>query len=159
MSAPPALLVLASGVQGGGNHPVRARDTLLVVGVIVGMAALAGVLVAIMRRRRRRARSVSDQWAALAVMGELCPDGWQATINLYGWGAPVPSDAPPSRAPLVELEWKQFEEGTGKVAIARRTWAQSIPEALDAMVADRRTDLTLEQIEREAGGQELWGGS
>ena len=37
------------------------------------------------------ARPVTDQWQALAVMGELCPHGWQAQITLYGWGAPVPT--------------------------------------------------------------------
>ena len=89
-------------------------------------------------------------------MGELCPHGWQAQITLYGWGAPVPSDAPPSRAPLVELEWKQFDEHSGQVVVARRAWAETIPEALQVMVEDRRTDLTLEQIERAAGGEDLW---
>ena len=89
-------------------------------------------------------------------MGELCPHGWQAQITLYGWGAPVPSDAPSARAPLVELEWKQFDEQPGHVAVARRAWASTIPEALQVMVEDRRTDLTLEQIERSAGGEDLW---
>jgi hypothetical protein len=34
--------------------------------------------------------------------------------------------------------------------VMRRVWAPSIAEALDAMVADRRTDLALEQIEMRA---------
>ena len=120
------------------------------------LALVAGVTALIVRRRRVRGTQVADQWGALAVMGELCPHGWQAQITLYGWGAPVPSDAPPSRAPLVELEWKQFDEHSGRVVVARRAWAETIPEALQVMVEDRRTDLTLEQIERAAGGEDLW---
>jgi len=89
-------------------------------------------------------------------MGELCPDGWQAQITLYGWGAPVPAEAPPSRVPLVELEWKQFDGESGAVVVARRVWAPTVGEALQKMVEDRRTDLTLEQIERAAADGEEW---
>ena len=78
------------------------------------------------------------------------PYGWQAQITLYGWGAPVPADAPPARAPLVELEWKQYDEEPGRVVVARRVWAPTIEQALQSMVDDRRTDVTLEQIERAA---------
>jgi hypothetical protein len=110
------------------------------------------------RRRNRRAKPVGDQWQALAVMGELCPSGWQAQITVYGWGAPVPADAPPARAPLIELEWKQFEEESGRIAVARRVWAPTIGDALQTMVEDRRTDLTLEQIEQAAAAEhdDLW---
>jgi hypothetical protein len=104
-------------------------------------------IVIYLRRRNRRPKPVADQWQALAVMGELCAHGWQAQITLYGWGAPVPADAPASRVPLVELEWKQFEEESGTVAVARRVWAPTINEALQMMVEDRRTDLAFEQIE------------
>ncbi len=62
----------------------------------------------------------------------------------------MPADAPASRVPLVELEWSQYDEQTGQVAVARRVWAPSIAEALQVMVEDRRTDLSLEQIEQEA---------
>jgi hypothetical protein len=100
---------------------------------------------------------VADQWQAQAVMGELCPHGWQAQITLYGWGAPVPADAPPARVPLVELEWKLFGDEAGAVALARRVWAPTIGEALQLMVEDRRTDLALEQIEQAVAGEEdLW---
>ena len=87
-------------------------------------------------------------------MGELCPSGWKAQVTIYGWGAPVPPDAPPSRTPLVELEWSQYDEQTGQVAVARRVWAPSIADALQVMVDDRRTDLSLEQIEQEAAERE-----
>ena len=91
-------------------------------------------------------------------MGELCPHGWQAEITLYGWGAPVPADAPPSRVPLVELEWTQFDEEPGRIAVARRVWAPTISDALQSMVEDRRTDLTLEQIEQAAAEEDSeWG--
>jgi hypothetical protein len=154
-----ASLLLASGVQGGGAHPAVAHTADLVDGLfILGGLAIVVLLAVLAIRRRRRRPLVTDQWGALAVMGELCPHGWQAQIVLYGWGAPVPSDAPPSRAPLVELEWKQFDEQPGRVAVSRRAWASTIPEALQAMVEDRRTDLTLEQIEKSAGGEDIWSG-
>jgi hypothetical protein len=157
MSASGRGFVMASGVQGG-NARAPAYETLLVVLAIAAMAVAAWLIVVYLRRRSRRSKPVADQWSALVVMGELCPDGWQAQITLYGWGAPVPADAPQSRAPLIELEWKQFEEETGRVIVARRVWAASIGEALQAMVDDRRTDITLEQIEQAAAesGQEWW---
>jgi hypothetical protein len=156
MSAAQLGFAIASGVQGGSAH-VHAHDTSLVVLMIAAMT-LTCVLIAIhLRRRQRRPKPVADQWQALAVMGELCPHGWQAQITLYGWGATVPADAPPSRVPLIELEWKQFDEEDGRVAVARRVWAPTIGEALQTMVEDRRTDLTLEQIEQEAAADEdVW---
>lgn len=91
-------LLVASGVQGG--H-ARAHDTLFVVLLILLLAAGCAVAGIYLRRRYRRPKMAGDEWQALAVMGELCPHGWQAQINLYGWGAPVPEDAPASRVPLV----------------------------------------------------------
>jgi hypothetical protein len=158
MSAAGGGFMMASGVQGG-HAQTPAYETLLVVLVIVAMAAAAVLIVIYLRRRSRRPKPVADQWSALVVMGELCPEGWQAQITLYGWGAPVPADAPRGRTPLVELEWKQFEEDTGRVIVARRVWAVTIGEALQAMVDDRRTDITLEQIEQaaaESGDDTLW---
>jgi hypothetical protein len=157
MSAASDGLVIASGVQGG-HVQAPAYETLLVVLAIAAMAVAAWMIVIFLRRRSRRSKPVADQWSALVVMGELCPEGWQAQITLYGWGAPVPADAPQSRTPLVELEWKQFEEETGRVIVTRRVWAATIAEALQAMVDDRRTDITLEQIEQAAAesGGEWW---
>ena len=147
--------VMANGEQAG-RVTAPAGETALIVLVIAAMA-IALVLVSIWVRRHRRPKPVTDQWQALAVMGELCAHGWQAQITLYGWGAPVPADAPPSRVPLVELEWKQFEEDSERVAVARRVWAPTIEEALEAMVEDRRTDMTFEQIEESAAEQgETW---
>jgi hypothetical protein len=147
--------LVAGGVQGGppdGHVPVP--DTLLVVAISLALALALGGVILYLRRDNRRSRPVADEWAALAVMGELCPSGWKAQVTIYGWGAPVPADAPPSRAPLVELEWSQYDEQTGQVAVVRRVWAPSIAEALQVMVEDRRTDLSLEQIEQEASERE-----
>jgi hypothetical protein len=156
MSAPGAGLVLASGVQGG-HAPTPGYETIIVM-VAVAAMVVAIVLIALhLRRRYRRPRPVVNEWQAQAVMGELCPHGWQASITLYGWGAPVPDDAPAARVPQVELEWKQFEEESGRVAVARRVWAPSIGQALETMVEDRRTDITLEQIEQSVSeDDELW---
>jgi hypothetical protein len=156
MSAVAGQLVLASGVQGG-HAPAAGYETLLIGAVIAVMAVLTALSAMYLRRRARRPKPVGDQWQALAVMGELCPDGWQADITLYGWGAPIPDDAPDARVPPVELEWKQFEEEPLRVAVARRLWAPTIAEALQTMVEDRQTDLTLEQIERAAAeGGDFW---
>jgi len=153
VNTPGLVLTLASGVQGG--H-ARATDTLWVILMIVLLTVGCVLIGRHLRRRRRRIEPVGDQWQALAVMGELCPHGWTAQITLYGWGAPVPDDAPPSRVPLVELEWKQYEEESGRVAVTRRVWAPTIGDALQIMVDDRLTDLTLEQIEQAAQDGDPW---
>jgi hypothetical protein len=148
---------LVMGSYRGGHVEASNYETLLIALAIVVMAACCGAIFMYLRRLYRRPKPVADQWQALAVMGELCAHGWQAQITLYGWGAPVPADAPPSRVPLVELEWKQFEEDSERVAVARRVWAPTIEEALEAMVEDRRTDMTFEQIEESAAEQgETW---
>jgi hypothetical protein len=157
MSGALSTFVFASGVQGGGAHPVASHDTLSVVLLVVAMALACVLIFMYLRRRYRRPKQVADEWQALAVMGELCPHGWQAQITLYGWGAPMPDDAPPSRVPLVELEWKQFDEEPGRIAVVRRVWAPTIGQALQAMVDDRQTDLTFEQIERSVAEEgDVW---
>jgi hypothetical protein len=145
-------IVVASGVQGG--H-AKATDAVVVALVIAALGLIAAGILFYQYRRPRRSKPVTDQWSALAVMGEMCPHGWEAQITLYGWGAPVPADAPPARVPLVELEWKQYDEEPGRVAVARRVWAATIEQALQIMVDDRRTDVTLEQIEEAAARDEL----
>jgi hypothetical protein len=154
MSAAAHGLLLASGVQGG-HAPAPAHETILIVLIIAAMAVAFG-LIAIYLRRHRQPKPVTDQWQALAVMGELCAHGWQANITLYGWGAPVPPDAPAARVPLVELEWKQFDEDE-RVVVARRVWAPTIAQALQTMVDDRRTDITFEQIEQAVADEDdVW---
>lgn len=142
----------------GGHASAPGYETIVIMALIAAMTLLAVLIALHLRRRHRRPKPVADQWQALAVMGELCPHGWQAQITLYGWGAPIPADAPRSRTPLVELEWKQFDEEPGRVVVARRVWSPTIEEALSSMVADRRTDMTLEEIERAANedGEAWW---
>jgi len=147
-------VVLVFASYRGGSTYAPLYETFVIVPLIAVMTGACVLIGIYLRRRHRRPKPVADQWQALAVMGELCPHGWQAQITLYGWGAPVPDDAPPSRVPLVELEWKQFDEEPGRVAVARRVWAPTIGEALQSMVEDRRTDIALEEIERAADADE-----
>jgi hypothetical protein len=81
-------------------------------------------------------------------MSELCPHGWQAQITLFETAGGDASNAPvPAR---VALDWTELDAEPGRPAVMRRVWASTISEALEAMVADRRTDETLEQIEQGA---------
>src|SRR5271157_976504 len=156
MSALAGHIVIANGEQSG-NAVAPASETILIAGIIAAMGVACVLFVVFLRRRHRRPRPVSDQWQALAVMGELCAHGWQAHITLRGWGAPVPEDAPASRVPLVELEWKQFDEEPGRVVAARRVWAPTIGQALQTMVDDRRADMTFEQIEQAVTDEDdIW---
>lgn len=125
-------------------------DTLTAVLLLGAFTIAFAVIVVYLRRRREPPAPVTDQWQALTVMGELCPHGWQAQVTLYGWGAPVPEDAPPARTPLVALEWKEYADDDGHVAVQRRVWARTIEDALQKMVDDRRLDVRLEQIEFQA---------
>ena len=151
-----AVGLLIASYRGGSTY-APLYETFVIVPLIAVMTAACVLIGLYLRRRHRRPKPVADQWQALAVMGELCPHGWQAQITLYGWGAPVPDDAPPSRVPLVELEWKQFDEEPGRVAVARRVWAPTSGEALQNRVEDRRTDIALEQIEQAADADEdVW---
>ena len=140
---------LARGGWQGCHEHASGQETVLVALVIAALIGACVVISLLLNREHRHPQPVADQWRALTVMGELCPHGWQAQITLHGPGAPVPAaDAPRARAPLVELEWKQFAEEPGRVAVARRVRAPTISEALQAMVDDRRTDITFEQIEQ-----------
>jgi hypothetical protein len=139
---------LARGGWQGCHEHAPGYETVLVALLIAALFGACLVIWIVLQRGHRPPKPVTDQWRALTVMGELCPHGWQAQITLHGGGAPAPDDAPPARTPLVALEWKQFAAEPGRVAIARRVWAPTIGEALQAMVDDRRTDITLEQIEQ-----------
>jgi len=124
---------------------------------VAAMTVACALIFRYVRRRDQRPKRVTDHWQALAVMGELCPSGWQAQITLYGAGAPTPPDAPPARPPLVELEWKQFDGEPLQVTAERRAWARTIPGALQMMVDDRCTDLSLQQTDHAAHeGRGAW---
>jgi hypothetical protein len=104
-------------------------------------------------RRRLRAAATAEV-RARTMMSELCPFGWHAQITiLEGPGQTtelpdgMPALPPPSK---VALDWTELTALEGRPAVMRRVWADSVGEALEKMVADRRTDETLEQIEQGA---------
>lgn len=137
-----------------GSNSAPWLETLVIMLAIAVMALACRLIFRQLHRRDRKPKQVADQWQTLAVMGELCPRGWQARITLYGDGAPLPLDAPPARAPLVELEWERFDGRPPQAIATRRTWARSIGGALQMMVDDRSVDVTLEQAAKD--GRSLW---
>jgi hypothetical protein len=144
-------------VQYFAGHYYRGPSlTLADVGLVALVLAGAAVAVEILgrivpliraalrarRNKRRRLRAAAGaEVRARALMAELCPQGWRAQITLFDAGG-------------VALDWAELEDDGGRVAVVRRVWAPTIAEALEAMVADRRTDETLEQIERGASGHD-----
>lgn len=159
--------MLPSAVQFGGArfHPdpgsLLAPLALIAFVVCVGAVLLPSLGVVISgarsglrgwRGRRRRLRDAANaERRARAMMGELCPYGWRAQITLF---ADADSDdhrplTPGGARACVALDWTELRDGR-RPAVMRRVWAGSVSEALEAMVADRRTDETLEQIERGA---------
>lgn len=132
-----------------GSNTAPWQETAAIFLVSGLMTAACVLVVARSRRRDSRSPRRPDQWRALAAMGELCPQGWQARITLRGREAPMPQDAPSSQPPAVEVEWRHFE--AGRPTVARRLWVPTMEDALQGMLEDRRTDLELERIEREAG--------
>ncbi|MCW3064139.1 MAG: hypothetical protein JWN32_1311 [Solirubrobacterales bacterium] len=118
--------------------------------VLLGCVLLTAAAVVL--DRRRRSHTVDEEQLARAAMDELCPHGWRAQLALYGPGAPMPEDAPLVAGPLVSVDWAEYAaDGGGEVRIAvmRRSWGRSVAGALRAMVADRRLDRTLEEIEQQ----------
>jgi hypothetical protein len=108
------------------------------------------------RKRRRLIAAANVERRTRALMSELCPQGWRAQITLFGPGDAVPPDAPAGERARVALDWAELEDDSGRVAVVRRVWAPTIAEALEAMVADRRTDETLEEIERGAAWPDIY---
>jgi hypothetical protein len=127
-------------------HSTPESQPVSVILLIAALAAIGCVILVWQLRRKRRPPRVTDQWGALVAMGDLCPRGWQAEIALKGWGATPRQDA----APPVALDWKLYEDAGARVAVSRRVCADTIGEALQMMVDDRRLDVMLEQIEQSA---------
>lgn len=134
------------GLVGGARGTLVAP--VMVVGVVVGLAALIvpllGVAVAgggqrLRAWRQRHGRGGAER-RARAMMSEMCPHGWRAQII-------VDACHGPSR---VAVDWAELSARDGEPIVSRRVFGETIDEALDAMVCDRRTDETLEQIERDA---------
>jgi hypothetical protein len=136
--------------------------------LVAGLPIAIGVTIVLLRRAyravrarqvaRRRLREMAGAEArARALMSELCPHGWRAQITLFERGDELPEDAPADRRRArVALDWSELQDDRDHVAVMRRVWAPTIADALEAMVADRRTDETLEQIERAAGVDGGW---
>jgi hypothetical protein len=121
--------------------------------VLVALLAIGSMIVAGRRSRRARAFEESRAWV---VMDELCREGWTAQLTLYGSGAPLPGDSPDLDRVRVRLDWAELASGAdGKrgPAVERRLWARTVAGALSGMVADRRLDLELEEIERARPGR------
>jgi hypothetical protein len=142
------------------KHPYHAEHSNLIAPIVMILAAaVVGLLLIpavrvtrrhalqVFRRWRLRRDSAAAELRARAMMGELCPYGWSCQITLYEGPLPADEDPPPGR---VALDWVELRQESGSPAVMRRVWAGSIAEALEAMVADRRTDLALEQIELRA---------
>ena len=158
--------MLILSVQFGGErfHPGHV-DLLEPVGLIVFVVAFGVVVLPLFRalakyarlrmragRAHRRGTHVvaTAEPRARALMGELCPHGWRAQITLVGSDGAQVLDLPGGGGPLIALDWAALEADGRRTAVVRRVWGATIAEALDAMVADRRTDETLEQIEQRA---------
>src|ERR1700749_3853422 len=159
--------MLTSAGQSGNamlhGGPVNLWEPLALIAFVVCIGALVipllGVVVSTtrstLRARQGRHRRLRDRAAAeeraRAMMSELCPFGWRAQITLFADADPNDHRplTPDGRRAQVALDWTELREGS-RPAVMRRVWALTVAEALEAMVADRRTDETLEQIERGA---------
>jgi hypothetical protein len=137
------LLLLAVGVCAG----------VLLVTLLERIVPRAGQALRDRRGRRRRLRAAANaEVRARTMMSELCPHGWRAQIMLFEHPEPDEDhgfESAPKPAP-VKLEWTELRDESGAPAVMRQVWAPTVGAALDAMVADRRTDETLEQIEQGA---------
>jgi hypothetical protein len=158
--------VLSFAIQFGlGDHPSKANGFapfLLILGFAVGGGLLLAVMqftvprlrrlirVRLHRRRRLHAAATSEMRSRMQ-MDELCPHGWQAQIIVYSRAEDLPPDAPDPERIRVALDWAQLELGVSpETIVVRRVWAESVTQALEAMVADRTTDETLARIELHA---------
>jgi hypothetical protein len=162
--------VLLFLVQFGTAHLQPARESVVEPLLALGVALAAGVLVFLVvvltvtrsrrlarhwrdgRRRRRLRDAASAEQRARVLMSELCPHGWRAQVTLFGSDEERRLLGPERDSDRVALDWIEYEDSRGRVAVERRVWAPTIAEALDAMIADRRTDETLEEIERGVVG-------
>jgi hypothetical protein len=147
---PPASVVAASSPRA---LAIAAQLELAAVGAV--LLVLAGLLLSREIRRWRAAHPPdSEEVRARAIMGELCPNGWQAQITLYGSSASAPPDAPHFDGGIVAIDWAELPGTDEDPPPARRVWAPTIADALAAMVEDRRTDEVLERIERSANAED-----
>lgn len=157
-------------IQWGGERyhpgPVNLLDPIL----LLAFGALAGVVLVPLlehlvprlrqrlRARRHRRRTLhaasTAELRSRTLMSELCPHGWRAQITLFEHPDPDGRDEP-GRPDRVCLEWTELRDESGAPAVMRELWAPTVGAALEAMVSDRQTDETLEQIELGA----VWEGA
>lgn len=138
---------LSRGVARFGSAAAQVELTL--AGAV--LLALAGLLLTReIRRGRARTTPLSDEAWARAVMGELCPNGWRAQINLHGGGELLDATAPAA----VSVDWSELGDSLGEPPAMHRVWAATVASALSAMVDDRRADEVLERIERAANSED-----
>ncbi len=162
-----SVLTFLARFQNAGSLPHHASllGPLELIGFVILLAAAVpllglivtggrGVLRSRRGRRRRMGAAANAEQRARAQMSELCPNGWRAQITLFSDGDSdgdeVNRRTPHGDPTRVALDWIELRDGSGRPAVMRRVWGRTIGEALDAMVADRRTDETLEQIEHRA---------
>jgi hypothetical protein len=136
----PLLLIVAGACAGALLLPLT-RTVVTRVRAVIRSRRVA--------RRRLRAAATAET-RARAMMSELCPYGWHARITLLEGAIDPEGNVAGGSRPRVALDWTELSPETGRPAVMRRGWADSIGGALQAMVADRRTDETLEQIEQGA---------
>jgi hypothetical protein len=158
--------VLAYAVQfGQGDHPTKG-SLLPAFLMIFGSAVVGGLLlyglervVPRVRRTVRKRIIMRRQLLAMATselrsrmqMDELCPYGWHAEITVFSSAAHLPSEAPNPERVRIALDWAPLGfDAAPEDGSVRRIWAESVNLALEAMVADRITDETLQQIELRA---------
>jgi hypothetical protein len=145
----PAAVTVAASSSARSLAFVAQLELVLAGAVLLALAGL--LLVREVRRWRTRHRPHSPEVRARAVMGELCPNGWQAHVTLYSSATAAPAGAPRGAGTLVAIDWSELADDGGEPPPVRRVWAPTIADALAAMVADRHTDEVLERIERSAG--------
>jgi hypothetical protein len=150
--------------QFGVGHPgpVNLLEPLAALAIAAATGGLALVVLGpTVPRARRAVRSriagrrqliaaANAELRARAAMDELCPYGWSAQITLVPAFEASHGDTPDRRRDWVALDWTAFEDESSGVGIERRVWAATIAQALEAMVADRRTDETLQHVEQDA---------
>jgi hypothetical protein len=141
---------IRSGSSAAGRSlAVVAQLELVLAGAV--LLVLAGLLLSRELRRWRAARRPhGDEVRARALMGELCPNGWQARVTLYGSA----QASPRSDGALVAVDWFELPGEHSEPPLTRRVWAPTIAEGLAGMVEDRRTDEVLERIERLANADD-----
>jgi hypothetical protein len=152
--------MLAFANQSGEYHPGPANMLTLPV-VLVATAAAGWLLIKLLEllvppvrhrlhvrvaSRRRLLAAANSESSARAMMDELCPDGWHAEIVLFSSASELPLQAPNPERTRVQLDWKELNDS----AELRRIWARDLKSALEAMVADRITEETLQRIEQQA---------